>query len=251
MQKLSVVIITLNEERNIGRCLDSIKEVADDIVIVDSGSTDKTEEICRKHNVNFISKPWSGYSEQKNFANGKAKYDWIFSIDADEELSPELIQSVKEAKQKDQTGYYKINRLTNYCGHWIKHCGWYPDIKLRFFDRTKSQWEGTIHETLSNEKDFPSELLKGDCHHYSYYNKEEHLAQARKFSELSAQDLFSKGKRTCPFRPFFSALAKFTGHYFVHAGFLDGAFGFRISWISAKAAYWKYSGLRKLSKGKV
>jgi glycosyltransferase involved in cell wall biosynthesis len=249
MQKLSVVIITLNEERNIARCLSSVNEIADDIVVVDSGSTDRTEEICKSYNVKFISKPWRGYSDQKNFANTLAQYDWIFSIDADEELSPELIQSIKEAKNKNQIAYYKINRLTNYCGKWIKHGGWYPDIKLRIFDRTKSQWEGTIHELLTNEMNIPSVLLKGNCNHYTYYNKEEHYAQARKFSSISAQDFFTKGKKTGFLRPVLSCVAKFISQFYFRFGFLDGMAGFRIAYISAKAAYWKYSELNKLNHG--
>lgn len=247
MKNLSVVIITFNEERNIARCLNSVKEIADDIVIVDSGSTDKTEEICKTFNVNFIKQSWLGYSEQKNFANQQALYDWIFSLDADEELSSELIQSIKEAKQQDKEIYYKINRLTNYCGKWIKHGGWYPDIKLRIFNRTNSKWIGIIHETLTNEKNIPGVLLKGNCNHYTYYNKEEHIAQARKFSDLAAQDLFEKGKKVFPLNFIFSPIIKFIRNYFLLAGFLDGAYGFRIACISAKAAYWKYAKLKQLS----
>ena len=138
---LSVVIITYNEERNIGRCLDSIKDIADDIVVVDSFSTDKTEEICIPYNVNFIKRSWEGYSLTKNFANKQAKHDWIFSIDADEALSEELKHSIMQAKKIGINQTYEICRLTNYCGHWIRHSGWYPDIKLRIFDRGTSDWQ--------------------------------------------------------------------------------------------------------------
>lgn len=249
MHKLSVVIITYNEERNIARCLSSVKEIADEIIVVDSGSTDKTEDICKSFNVNFIPEPWRGYSAQKNFANEQASNDWIFSIDADEELSDELIQSIKEVKNKEAIAYFKINRLTNYCGRWIKHGGWYPDVKLRFFDRRTSKWEGNIHEVLTIEKDISALLLKGDCHHYTYYSKEEHLAQAKKFSDLAAQDLFAKGKKVCLLRPLLSAIAKFISQFYFRFGFLDGYAGFQIADISAKAAYWKYSKVRQLNKG--
>jgi glycosyltransferase involved in cell wall biosynthesis len=250
MNKLSVVIITFNEERNIARCLSSVKEIADDIVVVDSGSTDRTEEICKSFKVNFISKPWSGYSGQKNFANEKACYDWILSIDADEELSPELIRSIKEVKNKNEISFYKINRLTNYCGKWIKHGGWYPDVKLRIFDRTKTKWEGTIHELLSDEKNIPSVLLKGDCNHYTYYTRAEHIAQAKKFSSISAQDMFDKGKNAGFLRPLLSSFAKFILQFYFRFGFLDGMPGFRIASISAKAAYWKYSKLNEMLRNK-
>ncbi|MFH0866188.1 MAG: glycosyltransferase family 2 protein [Bacteroidota bacterium] len=248
MHKLSVVIITLNEERNITRCLSSVKEVADDIVVVDSGSTDRTREICSQSDVNFIFHPWTGYSDQKNYANRQACYDWILSIDADEELSPELIQSIKEAKNKTQIGYYKINRLTNYCGKWIKHGGWYPDIKLRIFDRNNTQWECAIHEILTNEKKFPSVLLKGNCYHYTYYNITEHIAQANKFSELSAQDMFQRGKKYGFIKLFISPLAKFIGNYVMRTGFLDGIYGLAIACISAQAVFWKYAKLKQMNR---
>lgn len=250
MYKLSVVIITLNEERNIARCLNSVKKVADDIVVVDSGSTDRTEEICKSFNVNFIIRQWTGYSDQKNFANEQALYNWILSIDADEELSPELIQSIKAAKNKEQIAYYKINRLTNYCGKWIKHGGWYPDIKLRIFDRNTMQWEGTIHETLINEKNISSVLLKGNCYHYTYYNITEHIAQANKFSELSAQDMFQRGKKYGFIKLFISPLIKFFRNYFMRTGFLDGIYGLAIACISAQAVFWKYAKLKQLNSCK-
>lgn len=247
MYPLSVVIITFNEERNIARCLNAVKQVADDIVIVDSGSSDKTKEICESFPVNFIENKWNGYSSQKNFANSQAKFDWILSLDADEELSPELIHSIKEAKNKKETAYYKINRLTNYCGKWIKHGGWYPDIKLRIFDRRYSQWEGAIHEYISNEKQQKATLLAGDCFHYSYYSLEEHIAQAKKFSELAAQNLYQQGEKPIPFRILFSPMIKFIKNYILQAGFLDGAYGYQIARISVQAAYWKYSKLKQLS----
>ena len=123
--KLTAVIITKNEERNIARCLESLKDVADEIVVVDSLSTDSTEEICKSFNVKFIQQEWLGYSDQKNFANSLATNDWILSIDADEELSDELKNSILEIKNKDisDDNVFSMNRLTNYCGHWIRHCG--------------------------------------------------------------------------------------------------------------------------------
>jgi len=143
MPQLSVVIITYNEENNIGRCIDSILPIADDVVVIDSYSTDKTEEIVLTKSCRFIQHTFEGHIEQKNWAISQAKYKHILSLDADEALSPELqkeISSVKENWTKD--GYY-FNRLTNYCGKWIKHSGWYPDQKLRLWDSNKGSWGGT------------------------------------------------------------------------------------------------------------
>lgn len=248
MEKLSVVIITFNEERNIARCLESLKDVADDIVVVDSFSTDKTEEICKTFSVNFITRTWEGYSESKNFGNQQAKYNWIFSIDADEAISEELKQSILQVKANGRNKFFSINRLTNYCGHWIKHGGWYPDVKWRFFDRTNTKWEGLIHEELNSKTNENTELLKGECYHYSYYNKEQHLAQADKFSTLVAKDFFEKGKRSTMLKLLFSPIVKFLRDYIFRLGFLDGAAGFIIAKISAQATFQKYSKLRQFHK---
>lgn len=250
MLKLSVVIITLNEERNITRCLNSVKEIADDIVVVDSGSVDRTKEICLSYNVNFIERKWTGYSDQKNFGNTQARYDWILSIDADEELSKELIESIKEIKSKGEIGFYKINRLANYCGKWIKHSGWYPDTKLRIFDRRIAKWEGVIHEGLVSEKEINAPLLKGNCFHYTYYTITEHITQANNFSELSALELAQRGKKTGFGKYFFSPLIKFIKSYFIRAGFLDGMYGLAIALISAQAVFWKYAKLKQVERKK-
>lgn len=246
MLKISAVIITYNEEKNIGRCLESLQDVADEIVVIDSFSTDSTQNICSKYGANFIQKEWKGYSTSKNYGNSMAKYDWILSIDADEALSDELKSSILRAKQNDETKAYRIGRITNYCGTWIRHGGWYPDIKFRLFDRRKSKWIGHIHEKLDNvnEKELP--VLDGDCYHYSYYSKEGHKAQADKFSSMAAEDLFHKGKRTNGLKIFFAVIFKFFKGYFLKLGLFDGKAGFDIAWISAHAVYLKYSKLNKM-----
>lgn len=246
MPELSVVIITFNEERNIARCLESVKEIADDIVVVDSFSTDKTEEICKNHGVRFFQKAWTDYSEQKNYADSLAKHDWIFSIDADESLSDELKKNILDAKKISANLNYRICRMTNYCGKWIKHCGWYPDVKLRFFDRRQNRWEGRIHEKLIIADESSVPILKGDCYHYSYYTLEGHKAQAKHFSEVAALDLFNKGKNAGFLKPLISAILKFIKIYLIQLGFLDGKEGFIIARISANAVYLKYSKLRQL-----
>ena len=159
--QISAVIISHNEERNIRRCLESVQSVADEIVVVDSLSEDKTEEICNEFNVKFVKQQWLGYSEQKNLANNLATNDWILSIDADEELSEELKKSILELKNNNisDDNVFSMNRLTNYCGHWIRHCGWYPDRKIRIWNRNVGMWKGEIQ----TGRNFPFSLPPPAC----------------------------------------------------------------------------------------
>jgi glycosyltransferase involved in cell wall biosynthesis len=247
MPQLSVVIITFNEEKNIGRCLESVQGIADDIVVLDSFSTDQTEAICKKFNVNFIQRKWEGYSASKNFANSQAKYDWVLSLDADEAPSEELKRSILEAKKGTELKTFKFHRLTNYCGSWIKHCGWYPDTKIRIFDRRITRWEGLIHEKLVIDSKEPAILLKGDLLHYSYYTIGQHYAQTEKFSTLAAEDMFKRGKKVSVLKLWFSPAIKFFSDYFLKLGILDGAAGFTICRISAYTSYLKYRKLKQMS----
>ncbi|HEY4798335.1 MAG TPA: glycosyltransferase family 2 protein [Bacteroidia bacterium] len=250
MQQLSAVIITFNEEKNIGRCLESIKDIADDIVVVDSFSTDKTSEICSKHSANFIQHTWEGYSATKNFANAQAKYDWVLSLDADEALSPQLQDSIRKLKSGNNIAFCTFNRLTNYCGTWINHCGWYPDTKLRLFDRRKTKWDGLIHEKLIFSEKIHAQHLKGDCLHYSYYTTEDHYKQLEKFTDLSAKHMFDSNTHPNFISFYLSPAVKFFQCYFLKLGFLDGAAGFSISCISAYGVYLKYHKLKKLLQAK-
>jgi glycosyltransferase involved in cell wall biosynthesis len=249
MSPLSVVVITYNEERNIGRCLESVADITDDIVVVDSFSTDATEAICRSHPVRFIRHPWEGYSASKNFANGQARHDRILSIDADEALSPELRRSIADLAAESAVEAGKFKRLTNYCGHWIRYGGWYPDIKVRIFDRTRTQWCGSIHESLDGIDEKKAVLLAGDCYHYTCYTIAEHLSQMRTFTDLMAEDGFRRGKRPSLARLFFSPASKFIRDYCLRLGFLDGKNGLVIAVLSAYATYLKYSKLRALHSG--
>ncbi len=244
MPSLSAVIITFNEEKNIARCIHSLKDIADEVVVVDSFSTDNTVEICRQHGAKVIQRKWDDYSSAKNFGNRQAAHDWIFSIDADEAVSEELKKSILLIKGKG--GNYQFNRLTNYCGKWIRHCGWYPDRKHRLFDRNLWQWEGTIHEKLkSNSNSFVS-LLKGDLLHYSYESIEQHERQTEKFTDLSAAELFSRGIHPAIIKQYVSPVIKFFHCYFLKLGFLDGYYGFIICRISAASNFLKYKKLRTL-----
>ena len=241
MPKLSVVIITYNEERNIGRCLQSVQDIADDIVVVDSFSKDKTRAICEKYGVKFIEHAFEGYINQKNFANSKAAYRHQLSLDADEAISEELKKEILKVKNDWHQDGYRMNRMTNYCGQWIRHCGWYPDTKLRLYDSSKGKWEGVfIHEKFEMTPGSKIGFLKGDILHYSYYTIEEHILQANKFSTIAAKELMSLGKKAGLFQIIINPAAKFIRNYLLRLGFLDGFYGFVICRIAASETFLKY-----------
>lgn len=252
MIKLSVVIITYNEEKNIERCLLSVKEIADEIVVLDSFSKDKTREICEKHGVKFFEHAFDGHIQQKNRAITYASNEHVLSLDADEALDPTLINSIKEVKKNFIKDGYYMNRLTNYCGHWVKHCGWYPDTKLRLWDRRKGEWRGINphdkYELFDGHKNTTN--LKGDILHYSYYSLEDHYKQVEYFTNIASKAYFEKGKSAPAYKLFVNPIAKFVDHYLLHLGFLDGKAGFLISKISAYATYLKYKKLRELQSAK-
>jgi len=253
MPELSVVIITYNEEHNIGRCLESVRDIADEIVVVDSHSTDKTRLICEKFGAKFIEHDFEGYIEQKNYAISQAAYSHQLSLDADEALSDELKNEIKNIKKNWRFDGYRMNRLASYCGKWIRHCGWYPDTKLRIYDSNKGNWQGVyIHEKFEMNPGSTVGFLHGDILHYTYYTIEEHLRQADKFSTLAARELVTLGKPVCYFRIIFNPIAKFIRNYLFRLGFLDGYYGFRICWITAGETAKKYRKALQLkqSEGK-
>lgn len=249
MSGISVVIITLNEERNIGRCIDSVKDIADEIIVVDSFSTDRTEEICKGKKVRFVQHKFEDYVKQHIFADTLTTHDYILSLDADEALSETLISSIKKAKKDFKENAYTMNRMTNYCGKWIKHCGWYPDIKLRLYHKGTGYWSGLkIHESFALNKEVSVEHLKGDILHYSFYTVSEHVNQANKFTDITAQVAFEKGQKFGVWKIIFSPIAKFIRDYFFNKGFLDGFKGFLICQISANATFLKYVKLKMMQK---
>jgi len=247
MIKLSVLIITYNEEANIGRCLDSVQAVADEIVIIDSQSTDKTEEICLSKGAKVIQKPFENFVKQRNNANEAASYDYILTIDADEVLTPELIQSIKEIKANWQHDAYEINRLNNYCGQWIKHCGWYPEWRLRIFDRRKGKWDGLlVHENFKMDPISSIGRLEGHLLHYSYNSITEHVQRFNRYTDYTAQESFMQEKKSNFFKMWFNPKLKFFKDYILKAGFLDGYYGYIICKTSAAATFFKYAKLNDL-----
>jgi glycosyltransferase involved in cell wall biosynthesis len=247
MEGISVVIITLNEECNIARCIQSVQGIADEVLLVDSHSTDRTCEIAQKFGARIVSRDWKGYAATKNFANSQAQFDHILSIDADEALSETLKNSILEIKETWSADSYTVNRLTNYCGHWIRHCGWYPDRKLRLFDRTKGRWAGEIiHETMTMDADTNRKHLNGDLLHYSYYSLADHIRQADKFTDLTAIEAYAADKNASLIKIYFAPKVKFFRDYCFNLGFLDGFYGYTVCRISAHATWLKYSKLRQL-----
>lgn len=243
MNSISVVIITLNEERNIKRCLDSVAPIADEIIVVDSFSTDATESLCVPYaNLHFVKHAWEGYVGQKNYANSLATCDLILSIDADEALSEELVQSIQAIKnQSVENKAFSTNRLMNYCGRWIRHCGWYPDTKVRIFRRGQAEWTGKkVHETLSLTENTEIIHLDGDLLHYSFYTVEEHRRQNEKFALLSAEEIVEAGKKVSVFKAYTHAIWRFIRDFVIKGGFLDGRTGLTICKINASGVWLKY-----------
>ena len=245
--KLSAVIITFNEERNIQRCIESLLPLADEIIVVDSFSTDRTEEICKLYSIKFFQNVFEGHIEQKNIALLKANHDWILSIDADEALSETLQKAIKKSLEAPQFDAFAMNRLTNYCGKWVKYCGWYPDTKVRLVKKNKAHWTGTNpHDKLELKDKSQVGSLQGDLLHYSYYSKEDHFKQIEYFGNISAKELFLKGKNISVFLLYLKVITQFFKSYFVKMGFLDGKTGWLISSRSAYATLRKYQILRKM-----
>jgi glycosyltransferase involved in cell wall biosynthesis len=247
--QLSVVIITFNEEANIARCIESVKQVADDIVIVDSYSSDATEKIVKESGARFVHHEFHGHIEQKNWAITQARFPWVLSLDADEALDETLSDEIRRIKAGPAADAYSMNRMTNYCGHWVKHGGWYPDVKLRLWDSTKGMWGGTNpHDKFEMQPGSVIEHLEGNILHYSFRTVEQHDKQIAYFTDISAKALAAKGKHSGPFRGVISAVAKFIRDYLLRLGFLDGATGWRIATKSAYAKYLKYTKLRALQR---
>jgi (heptosyl)LPS beta-1,4-glucosyltransferase len=251
MTTISAAIITLNEERNIRRCIQSLRGCVDEIVVLDSFSSDSTQAICIEEGVKFIQKEWMGYSAAKNFLNEQTSCEYIFSIDADEALNEDMRQNLIKLKSVGLSGTYSVNRITNYCGKWIRHSGWFPDIKLRLFPRGKAKWVGElVHEELELETNMPNTLLGGLLEHYSYYDYKQHRERADKYSRLTAKKYHELGMKCGFLRPIMSGIGRFISMYFIKMGFLDGKMGFMIALISAQSNIYKYKELRRLMRQK-
>lgn len=249
MIKLSGVIITYNEEEHLEKCLASLVNVVDEIVVVDSFSTDKTPEICKAFNVTFIQHEFEGYIEQKNYALSLASHNYILSLDGDEALSDTLKKSILEVKENWVFDGYYCNRLNNYCGQWIKHSDWYPDKKLRLFKKGSGEWKGiNPHDTYTLKKGLKAGKLKGDLLHWIYRDYQEHNLKVEKFSTIAANAYYKLGKKSSLFKIVFRPSWAFFKAYFLRFGFLDGLNGFVICVQTFNVTFLKYIKLYELHK---
>ena len=245
---LSVVVITYNEERNLARCLASVRDLAHEIVVLDSFSVDRTEEIARSFGVRFIQHAFDGHIQQKNRAWQLASCRWVLSLDADEAVDEELASNIRAAisAENDMSGY-TMNRLTNYCGSFIHHSGWYPDTKMRLFKKGCGEWGGVNpHDKFELTNNGISSHLKGDILHYSYYTREDHLKQIEYFSNIASKELFERGKNVSWSLIIGKVVFQFIKNLILKLGFLDGKAGFTIARLSAYATWRKYTKLKQL-----
>ncbi|MCP4705046.1 MAG: glycosyltransferase family 2 protein [candidate division Zixibacteria bacterium] len=249
MLNLSAVIITRNEESNIMRCMSSL-QIADEIIVIDSGSTDNTIKIAESMGALVYPKEWEGYGPAKKEGVKRASGKWIISLDADEELSLDLANEIsgKVLLETGISGYY-IKRKTNFLGRWIKHCGWYPDYLLRLFKKS----DGNFNDSVVHEKvvlNGQTDRLKGEILHYSYNSIEQYFDKFATYTTIGARQAFDNNKKAGWFHIALKPPVAFIKHYIIKLGFLDGLEGFIISALSAMAVMVKYSKLRHLYKEK-
>ncbi len=248
--KISAVIITYNEEKNIEDAIRSVSW-ADEIVVVDSESTDRTRDLAEELGARVLVNPWPGFSAQKQFAADQAAHDWIFSLDADERVTDELREEIRGLADKERhAAGFRIPRLSYYMGRAIRHGGWYPDLQLRLFDRRKGMWNGAIvHESVQMEQEATVGKLKGDILHYSVDSPAHHNQMiADRYAPLGARKMYETGRRTSYMKAIFATGFAFIRSYFLKAGFLDGYPGICIAYFAAHHAFMKHNLLIELQK---
>ena len=247
MNSLSVVIITRNEEANLPRCLDSVK-FADEVIVVDSHSTDRTVAIAQEHQARVITIDWPGFGPAKQLGVDSATSEWVLSLDADETVSEPLGDEINAViNSANGPDGYTIPRRTNFLGRWIYHCGWYPDRVLRLFRRAKGKFDGAVvHEKVLLDGDLGT--LNQEILHYSYPDLESYFKKFNRYTTVGAEEAYKAGKRAGLFHLTVKPPASFFAHYVLRRGFLDGLEGFLVSLFSAGAVLVKYAKLRHLQK---
>ena len=247
--RLSVIIIALNQEANIGPCLQSVR-FADEIVVVDTGSTDRTVELAQAAGARVVATAWQGFAGTKNFALDQARGDWVFSLDTDERVSAALQTEILAVVQADgPLNGYRVPRKNYFGGRWIRHLGWYPDYTLRLWRREQGRFrDREVHEEVEVEGKVG--LLQTPLDHYSYHNLEEYAARQDRYARLAAREMFKQGRRPRPgelwWRPFFTFLRL----YFLKKGFLEGALGLALARQGSRYNFLKYHYLQELNRGK-
>jgi glycosyltransferase involved in cell wall biosynthesis len=245
--KVSVTIIALNEAQHIGAAIDSAAW-ADEIMLVDSGSSDATLDIARDKGATILCRPWSGYVDQKNFAAERATHDWIFSLDADERIPPSLAEEIRNvvAIEPALRGY-RVPRVTYHLGRWIRTTDFYPDYQTRLYDRRSARWRGKyVHESVS--VDGPVGRLRQELEHYSFRDLRDQLDRINHYTTLAARQMHETGRRATPFDLVLHPPAAFLRNYFLRRGVLDGAAGFTISAMNAFSVYLKFAKLWELQQ---
>jgi glycosyltransferase involved in cell wall biosynthesis len=248
--KISATIITLNEEENIAAALESLAW-ADEIIVVDSESTDRTVEIALRYTDRVITQKWLGYAAQKNFASELASHDWVFNLDADERLTPELQSQILSLKTASQTtaAAFEMPRKVYYLGRWIRYSGWYPDYKIRLYDRTRGQWQGKyVHESVKVEGQVGR--LTGDLLHYTVGSASEHHQRLDRYTTLAAREAYENGRRASLGGMLLTPVLTFLKSYFLKRGFLDGIQGLAIAWFAGHYVFLKNLKLWELRNGK-
>ena len=242
MNRLSVCLIAQNEQENLPRCLRSVQDIADEIIVVDGGSTDRTQDVAREFGANVFCHAFTNYADQKNYAASLASTDWIFLLDADEELSGELTEAVREWKERPaEFPVYEMARLTWYLGAWIRHSRWYPDWQRRIYRRDKASFSGEIHEALRFAG--CAGRLRGDLFHYTIRTFAEHEAKVERYATASALEMFKQGQRNWQVAMWLATPWSWIHHYFLGAGFLDGYRGALIAQMAARGVRLKFKKL--------
>ena len=251
MQLISAVVITKNEERIIAKCIHALQQVADEIIIVDSESTDKTVEIAESMGAKVYVQKWLGFGPQKNFGNSHATHNYVLALDADEVLTEQAIAEINELKKTGLHGVYQFKLIHFYFGKFLKHGLETPGYKRRLFDKTVVSWnENIVHEALIIPDGYPIVNAKGFVEHYSYYNVQHYLTKANYYTTLSAERLYAKGKRNYIVKLLFSPGFIFFKAYFLKLGFLDGFHGFIVAMFNMHTDFAKYAKLRELCRNK-
>lgn len=246
-QGISAVLITFNEARKLRSTLRALENVADEIVVMDSFSTDETGQIAEEFGATVYRVEWQGYAKTKNLGNSKASCSHILSVDADEVLDEELIHSIQELKRSGLIGAYLLNRKNFLEGKWVKHSGWYPDRKLRLFPAGKAIWEGDyVHENLHLLEEMTVSDLPGHILHHTATDAEEHLRTIRKYNELQARRMIDEGRTYNFLKSIGQAISTFVRCLLIRRGYLDGMLGWKIAVRSARGRIWRFRSYQKL-----